>query len=86
VRETGVSTPFPGELFVKRYGITPAECSVLMVLAQGKSPNEIAEILGLSLPTVKTHLAHLFAKTETRGQADLVRLALTSLGPAALPG
>lgn len=86
VRETGVSTPFPGELFVKRYGITPAECSVFIVLVQGKSPNEIAEILGLSLPTVKTHLAHLFAKTETRGQADLVRLALTSLGPAALPG
>ena len=36
LRELGDTAPLPGELFVRRYGITPAECRVLMLLAQGQ--------------------------------------------------
>ena len=39
----GDAAAFPGELFVKRYGISPAECRVLMMLTQGMSPRDAAE-------------------------------------------
>ena len=82
LRELGDTSVFPGELFVKRYGITPAECRVLMMLVQGVSLGEAADCLGISMPTAKTHIARLFAKTETRNQSDLMRLAVSALAPA----
>jgi DNA-binding CsgD family transcriptional regulator len=82
VRELGNTGAFPGELFVKRFGITPAECRVLMMLVQGMTTAETCEALGISEPTVKTHLARLFAKTATERQSDLMRLAVSALAPA----
>jgi DNA-binding CsgD family transcriptional regulator len=82
IKQIGSDDHLPGELFVKRYGVTPAECSVLMQLVHGHTPSEVADVLGLSLATVKTHMARLFAKTGTRGQADLMRLAMSCVGPA----
>lgn len=86
LQEMGDSAPLAGELFVKRFAITESECRVLMLLVQGHSPNEIADWLGSSLPTVRTHLSRLFAKTETKSQTQLMRLAMTALSPARLPG
>ena len=82
VRRLGDTTAFPGELFVKRYGITPGECRVLMMLVQGLSVTETCDALGIGEPTVKTHMSRLFAKTGTSGQADLMRLAVSALAPA----
>lgn len=82
IRELGDTQAFPGELFVKRFGITPAECRVLMMLVQGMSIAEACDALGVSEPTVKTHLSRLFAKTGTSGQPDLMRLAMSALAPA----
>jgi DNA-binding CsgD family transcriptional regulator len=82
LRELGDTAPLPGELFVRRYGITPAECRVLMLLAQGMSPHETADALGCSEPTVRTHMQRLFTKTGTSGQPDLMRLAMSALAPA----
>ena len=82
VRELGDASPFPAELFVRRFGITPAECQVLMLLTQGMTTKDAAEALGTSLTTVKTHIGHLFEKTETQRQADLVRLAMSAFAPA----
>ncbi len=84
LRELGDTSPFSGELFVKRYGISPAECRVLMMLTQGMSPREAADALGISEPTVKTHLQRLFQKTGTGRQADLMRLAVSALAPASM--
>ena len=81
----GDAAPFPGELFVKRYGISPAECRVLMMLTHGMTPREAAEALGISEPTAKTHLQRLFQKTGTDRQADLMRLTMSALAPATLP-
>ena len=83
LREIGDVTAFPGELFVKRYEITPAECRVLMVLVQGMTPTETAAALGISEPTVRTHLQRLFTKTGTRRQAELMRLTVNALSPVA---
>ncbi len=82
LRELGDASPFPGELFVKRYNITPAECRVLMTLTQGLNPREAADALGISEPTVRTHIQRLLAKTESAGQTDLMRLAVSAVAPA----
>ena len=83
IRELGDTSPFPAELFVRRYAITPAESRVMMLIMQGMTIAETAEALGISLPTARTHLARLFDKTGTSRQADLVRLAMSALAPTA---
>ena len=35
---------------------------------------QVAAVLGVSEDTVKTHLKRVFAKTDTKRQADLVKL------------
>jgi DNA-binding CsgD family transcriptional regulator len=42
---------------------------------------EVAEALGVSATTVKTHLARLFEKTSTRRQAELVKLVAAFTNP-----
>lgn len=64
----------PMEAFVRRYGLTPSETRVLLAMLDGQTPRAIAEATGVSLPTVRTHLSHLYAKTDTARQADLVGL------------
>jgi DNA-binding CsgD family transcriptional regulator len=53
------------------------------MLTQGMSLREAAETIGISEPTAKTHLQRLFQKTGTDRQADLMRLAMSALAPAA---
>lgn len=84
LREMGDTTPVSAELFVRRYGITPAECRVLLLIVQGRTAQEVTEILGISLATVKTHIARLLGKTGCERQVDLVRLAMSALAPASL--
>lgn len=72
----------PMEAFVRRYRLTPSETRVLLAMLSGQTPRQIAETTGVSLPTVRTHLSHLYAKTETARQADLVGLfARLTTGP-----
>lgn len=59
-----------------RYALTSAELRVLISLGEMQTPDEIATTLGVSVTTVRTHLARLFSKTGCRRQAELVRLAL----------
>jgi DNA-binding CsgD family transcriptional regulator/PAS domain-containing protein len=68
----------PGEAFARLYKLTGAELRVLMALAQGLGAREAADILGISEPTVRSHLQHMFAKTRTLRQADLLHLLQTS--------
>jgi DNA-binding CsgD family transcriptional regulator len=76
VNEVAPALPSPLEMISNRFGLTPSEMRVLAtVLEQGGGVRELAERLGISLATVKTHLNHIFAKTGTRRQADLLRLA-----------
>lgn len=58
----------------KMFGLTGAETNLAMQLAKGDAPLEIAEHCQLSRTTIRTQLASLFAKTETRRQAELVAL------------
>jgi len=59
------------------YGLTPAECKIATLLADGHHSDEITATLGIHISTLRSHLRHLFRKTHTTGQPQLVRL-LTS--------
>ena len=78
-----LATPFPGEAFGRLYGLTPAELRVVMALAPGLSSEEAAAFLGLALPTVRSHLQRIFAKTGTSRQSDLMKLLFVTMPPLA---
>lgn len=62
-----------------RFGLTPAEARVAAQLATGLPISEIAERLGVSRETVRTHVKRAFEKTGCRRQTELAAL-LTALG------
>jgi len=61
------------------YGLTPAQASVARSLFAGRSVEETAGALDLSLNTVRTHLKQIFTKCEVNSQAELMHLL--ALGP-----
>ncbi len=64
------------------YGLTPAEARLVRGLADGRRLDQLAEAFGISKETARTQLRHIYAKTGTNRQAELVCLVLT--GPAQL--
>jgi DNA-binding CsgD family transcriptional regulator len=74
VQKAGLDTRSPLEAIAKHYKLTPSELRVLVAVVEIGGVRETAEALGLSEATVKTHLNHLFNKTGTSRQADLVKL------------
>ncbi|MBK5289159.1 MAG: response regulator transcription factor [Acidimicrobiia bacterium] len=59
--------------------LTAREREVLGLLATGSSNREIASALFVSLPTVKTHLAHIYEKLEAGNRNEALGRAM-SLG------
>jgi DNA-binding CsgD family transcriptional regulator len=62
------------DMLAALFDLTSAEARVFSEIAAGKTRAEAARSLGIEENTVKTHLAHIFTKTGTRRQADLVAL------------
>jgi DNA-binding CsgD family transcriptional regulator len=73
----------PLESIARHYRLTPSELRVLVAVVEIGGVRETAEALGLGEPTVKTHLNHLFTKTGTSRQADLVKLVAGFSSPLA---
>ena len=63
-----------GRQLAAEFGLTPAQLSVVMHIAEGGTVAEYARMTKVSPATVRTHLKAIFAKTGARRQADLVRL------------
>jgi DNA-binding CsgD family transcriptional regulator/PAS domain-containing protein len=63
------------------FGLTPAETKVLASLFAGRTLNETAAALGITRPTAKTHLEHIFLKTRVTRQAELMRLWTGLISP-----
>ncbi|MEM1064968.1 MAG: alpha/beta fold hydrolase [Pseudomonadota bacterium] len=59
------------------FGLTPSEIVVIRGLVEALSIKDIAERRGRSLETVRTQLKAIFQKTETHGQAELIRVCLS---------
>jgi DNA-binding CsgD family transcriptional regulator/PAS domain-containing protein len=64
------------EALQQRYGLTPAECRLAILLADGRSLKEISEMLKVSRNTLKSQLASTYSKTGSTRQSDLVRILL----------
>lgn len=63
------------------YGLTAAETRLLAAIVDGKSVETAAERLRISRATARTHLQHIFAKTYTSRQAELIRLVVNTVPP-----
>jgi DNA-binding CsgD family transcriptional regulator len=83
VRKAALDLPPPIETLAKVYHLTPAELRVLFAIVEIGGVPEVAPVLGLSEPTVRSHLQHLFEKTGTDRQADLVKLVAVYMSPLA---
>ncbi|MDO5498267.1 MAG: response regulator transcription factor [Propionibacteriaceae bacterium] len=58
--------------------LTPRELEILIAVAKGWSNTEICERLFVSMPTVKTHVSHVLAKTGSRDRVQAVLFAFRS--------
>ncbi len=58
-------------------GLTQREAEVLRLIAGGKTNNEIAKELFLSVRTVERHIGNAYGKIDARGRADATAYALT---------
>ncbi|MEI6162459.1 MAG: helix-turn-helix transcriptional regulator [Roseococcus sp.] len=75
--------PASDQLLAAAFGLTPAEASLTASLLSGLSLADHARKRRVTMPTVRTHLARVLAKTGSRRQADLVaRLAGMLASPA----
>jgi DNA-binding CsgD family transcriptional regulator/PAS domain-containing protein len=81
VQDPIVVPPFPGEAFAKLYGLTGSELRVLLAMSPGLSVKEAAEVLGIGETTAKTHLQHIYEKTSTSKQTELMHLFMSSTPP-----
>jgi DNA-binding CsgD family transcriptional regulator len=67
----------PATILLRRlHGLTVGEAEVAVRLTGGTSLREIASELSVSYHTVRTHLQHVFDKTDTHRQGELIRLLL----------
>ena len=61
----------------QQFGLTTAECDVLVSFVEGYSSKEIAQIRNRSYATIRTQLQSLMAKMGANSQAALLRKALS---------
>ncbi len=95
-RQVGLNTAAVAALFLRKssvdttsailtatrvYGFTPAEARVLAEIIDQGGLGQIATRLGVTRRTVQTHLEHLFEKTGSKRQADLVKLVAGHQSP-----
>ena len=69
----GARTPSPG-ILAALFDLAPAEARLAAALASGKSLKEIAAQQGIQVSSARTYLAHIFRKTGTHQQSELVSL------------
>ncbi|MBG0812048.1 helix-turn-helix transcriptional regulator [Methylosinus sp. H3A] len=67
----------------RRFGLTPQETRVLRAVVDLGGVPLAAEILGVAISTVRTHVTNIFDKTGVRSQAGLVRVLMEAASPFA---
>lgn len=76
VEKQAAPTPFEvNSQELEKLNLTSREYEVLQLMAQGRSNNEIAEGLFLSVSTVKTHASNLFIKMEVKRRTQAIEKA-----------
>ena len=61
------------QAFARSHGLTPAETRVLGGLCRGERPDDLAELLGVQISTIRTQIGSIRQKTGTDSIRALVR-------------
>jgi integral membrane sensor domain MASE1/DNA-binding NarL/FixJ family response regulator len=81
VQDPTAMAPSTGEAFAKLHGLTASELRVLLAMVPGLSVKEAAKMLGIGETTAKTHLQHIYSKTGTSKQTELMHLFMSCTPP-----
>ncbi len=73
VTTNGASTPPALEVLSALSGLTSREARIALMIADGQATNAAAAELGISIHTMRKHLAHVFDKTGVSSQQELIR-------------
>jgi len=63
---------------VSEFELSPTEYKMMTEILSGRTNEEIAYRNFVSVPTVKTHLQHIFKKTGTKNRVDFIGKFFTS--------
>ncbi|WP_028966581.1 helix-turn-helix transcriptional regulator [Sphingomonas phyllosphaerae] len=64
----------PVALWRGAFGLTAREADLAVALFSGRTLEEAAVLLGITINTIRVHLRQIFAKTQTARQSELLRL------------
>jgi DNA-binding CsgD family transcriptional regulator len=77
----GKHHPMAMEMLRDMFDLTAAEARIAVMISSGNGPQLISHALGIKVNTVRTHLKHIFAKSETTDQTSLAGLVNEILPP-----
>jgi DNA-binding CsgD family transcriptional regulator len=60
-------------------GLSPRQAQIIHLMLQGKGDKQVAQELGISVATVRTHMRRLFDKFDLSDRLELTLLVLASL-------
>jgi len=63
-----------GDAMRRRFRFTRTQARLAEMLCEGMRPTHAAEMLGVKISTVRTHVGQMYEKTGTHSQAQLVAL------------
>lgn len=67
------------------FDLTPTEAAIASLFMAGYDTSHVSSKLGIAKSTLRNHLKHMFAKTNTRNQGELLHLLLMSPAHLRLP-
>lgn len=76
-RDISHNPPWTGALLAAAFGLTSRESEVALSLCAGRSTDEIAEALHLTVGSVRLYLKRAMAKADVHTQAQLVSMVLS---------
>lgn len=85
VHEAVLEAPSMPDALAKAYKLTAMELRVLLGIVEVGGGPSVADELGISETTVRSHLRHVYEKTGTNRQADLVKLVAAFESPWRVP-
>ena len=80
VTDLEANVDLPEQKLRDLFALTRAEARLALALFEGLSPSEAALSFGVSPNTARVQLGHIFEKTGTNRQAELVRLMMRAVG------
>jgi DNA-binding CsgD family transcriptional regulator len=77
INDPTAAVPSAARVLCTAFGLTAAEARVTLMIGAGYAAPQVAQSLGVALPTVKTQLAHAYDKIGIHSQVAVARLLAT---------